>query len=90
MENEGYTFKEIRKSRGLTQDDIVKNHMSRVTLSKFENGKILLSMSNFKYILNAVDLSFEEFDFIKNGYSYDKKQSIITYLPIQIIKLMMH
>ncbi|SLM86976.1 Rgg/GadR/MutR family transcriptional regulator [Vagococcus fluvialis] len=78
MANEGYTFKEIRKSRGLTQDDIVKNHISRVTLSKFENGKMVLSMSNFKYILNAVDLTLEEFDFIKNGYSYDKKQDIIT------------
>lgn len=77
MKSDGYNFKQIRESRGLSQNDVVQNQISRVALSKFENSKTNLSMTNFKYILNSIDVSLEEFDFIKNNYSYDEKQYII-------------
>lgn len=78
MGNDGECFKTIRESRGITQKEVVQNMISRVTLSKFENNKINISMNNFKYLLDSIDVTSEEFDYIKNNYSYDEKQSIIN------------
>lgn len=75
--NDGETFKLLRNSRAISQKDIIKNNLSRTTISKFENNKIMLSMTNFNYLLNSVDVSFEEFNFIKNDYSYTGKEQII-------------
>jgi len=75
--NDGETFKFLRNSRQISQKDIIKNNLSRTTISKFENNKIMLSMSNFDYLLNSIDVSFEEFNFIKNDYSYTGKEQII-------------
>ncbi|MBO0475266.1 hypothetical protein IGL98_003242 [Enterococcus sp. DIV0840] len=77
MINEGSSFKNIRQSRNITQKDICKQKISRTTLSKFENNKIMLSMAHFNYLLNSIDVSFEEFNFIENGYSYKDKEQII-------------
>lgn len=79
--NDGETFKFLRNSRQISQKDIIKNNLSRTTISKFENNKIMLSMSNFDYLLNSIDVSFEEFNFIKNDYSYTGKEQIIYLYP---------
>lgn len=75
--NDGETFKLLRNSRAISQKDIIKNNLSRTTISKFENNKIMLSMTNFNYLLNSIDVSLEEFNFIKNDYSYTGKEQII-------------
>lgn len=75
--NDGVAFKNIRNSRGISQNDIIKNKLSRTTISKFENNKITLSMNNFNYLIESIDVSFEEFNFIKNGYAYNDKEQII-------------
>lgn len=73
----GEAFKLTRKSRGITQNEISKKHLSRSTISKFENNKLNLSIENFEILLNSIDVSFEEFNFIKNNYSYSDKEKIL-------------
>ena len=77
MKTNGQTFKEIRKSRKISQKEITKNTISRATISKFENDKIVLSTNNFIFLLDSIDISIEEFNYIKNNYTYDKKEKII-------------
>lgn len=75
--NDGELFKTIRQSRNISQKNICKNFISRTTLSKFENHKTLITIENFWYLLNSIDVSVEEFNYMKNNFSYSEKEYII-------------
>lgn len=77
MKTDGQTFKIIRESRKIKQNEITFQTLSRTTLSKFENDKVVLSMNNFKYLLQSLDVTLEEFNYIKNGYSNGVKEQIL-------------
>lgn len=54
----GQTFKKIRKSKKLTQEDIAeKSDITPEYLSKFENGKYNASIYNIILLCRAVDIS---------------------------------
>lgn len=76
MISDGDLFRKIRKEKGISQQTICRNVLSRTTLSKFENNKINLSIKLFIYLLDCVDISFDEFSFIKNDFSTSEKHQI--------------
>lgn len=78
MIDDGQIFKTIRKSRNISQNEISKGELSRTTISKFENNKVTLSATNFHFLLDSLDISVEEFNYIKNDYSYKGKEEIIV------------
>lgn len=74
----GKVYKEIRKSKGLTQDDICGNFMDRSTLARIEQGKIVPRFENMIYLLNQIDMSLSEFKYICNEYFPSERQQIIV------------
>jgi len=62
----GKVLKDIRLSLGYTQTEVCKNIMSQSNYSKVEKGEIDISFSNMIEILNRLDMSVDEFMYIKN------------------------
>lgn len=79
MEDEkfGETFKFIRKSRGLSQDYVARNIVSRTSISKIENGKQTPSISKAYSLIKNLGLEADEFLYIQNNYKRDLKSSIL-------------
>lgn len=74
----GSIYKKIRKSKGLSQNEVCGTSISRTTLSKFENNKLSPSYDTMVYLLLQIDMSEEEFQFVCNDFSYDLRDEIIT------------
>lgn len=74
----GSIYKKIRKSKGLSQNEICGTSISRTTLSKFENNKLSPSYDTMVYLLLQIDMNEEEFQFVCNDFSYDLRDEIIA------------
>lgn len=78
MENFGATYKKIRKSRCITQESVCQNLISRTTLSKFENNKLVPSITVFFKLLDRIDISMDEFIYIGKNYQISKKKELVN------------
>lgn len=72
----GIIYKQIRLNKRISQHAICQNKISRTTLSRFENGKVDVSLTHFNFFLKQLDMSYDEFDFILNGYQATTKTTI--------------
>ena len=82
----GKVYKEIRESKGLTQEDICGNVLSRTSLSKIESGKATPKYENMEFLLRQINMSFEEFDYICHLYRPSQRTEIMqTYLNMNSI-----
>lgn len=61
MRNLGQLFNEIRVSKGFTRKDVCGNQLSPQFLGKFERGESDISLTNFCYILEQVNVTYDEF-----------------------------
>lgn len=77
MINTGKLFKAIRKNRALTQVEVARNLISQSTYSKFESGSQDISSGIFLELLNRLNLSVDEFQYISNNYNYGVKNNLI-------------
>ncbi|OJF92144.1 helix-turn-helix domain-containing protein [Alkalibacterium sp. 20] len=68
MNTIGETLKNIRLSLGFIQSQVCKNIMSQSNYSKVEKGEIDISFSKMVELLNRLDMSVDEFMYIKNDY----------------------
>lgn len=64
----GAVYKEIRKSKGLSQADVCGEVLSRTSLAKIESGKVTPKYENMEFLLRQIDMSFEEFEYICHLY----------------------
>lgn len=78
MKKYGLTFKEIRTSKNYRQGDVHKESMHQTTYSKFELGKIDVTSEKFEILLNNIEMSFEEFQFIHHSYAYSDRDRLIN------------
>ena len=77
----GKVYKEIRESKGLTQEEVCGNILSRTSLSKIESGKVTPKYENMEFLLRQINMSFEEFDYICHLYQPSQRTEIMqTYL----------
>ena len=77
----GNVYKEIRESKGLTQEEVCGNGLSRTSLSKFESGKATPKYENMEFLLRQINMSFEEFEYICQLYQPSQRTEIMqTYL----------
>ena len=77
----GKVYKEIRESKGLTQEEVCGNVLSRTSLSKIESGKVTPKYENMDFLLRQMNMSFEEFDYICHLYQPSQRTEIMqTYL----------
>ena len=74
----GKVYKKIRRSKGLTQLDVCGGELSQTTLSKIENSKISPTFVNMMFLLNQIDMSLEEFQYICHLYQPSQRQEIIN------------
>ena len=82
----GKVYKEIRESKGLTQEEICGNVLSRTSLSKIESGKATPKYENMEFLLRQINMSFEEFDYICHLYQPSQRTEIMqTYLNMNSI-----
>ncbi|KXT96036.1 MULTISPECIES: helix-turn-helix domain-containing protein [Streptococcus] len=82
----GNIYKEIRESKGLTQEEVCGNVLSRTSLSKIESGKATPKYENMEFLLRQINMSFEEFDYICHLYQPSQRTEIMqTYLNITSI-----
>ena len=77
----GKVYKEIRESKGLTQEEVCGGVLSRTSLSKIESGKATPKYENMELLLRQINMSFEEFDYICHLYQPRQRTEIMqTYL----------
>ena len=82
----GNIYKEIRESKGLTQEEVCGNVLSRTSLSKIESGKATPKYENMEFLLRQINMSFEEFDYICHLYQPSQRTKIMqTYLNMTSI-----
>ena len=82
----GKVYKEIRESKGLTQEEVCGDVLSRTSLSKIESGKVTPKYENMEFLLRQVNMSFEEFDYICHLYQPSQRTEIMqTYLNMTSI-----
>ena len=82
----GKVYKEIRESKGLTQEAVCGNVLSRTSLSKIESGKATPKYENMDFLLRQMNMSFEEFDYICHLYQPSQRTEIMqTYLNMNSI-----
>ena len=82
----GKVYKEIRESKGLTQEEVCGEVLSRTSLSKIESGKVTPKYENMEFLLRQINMSFEEFDYICHIYQPSQRTEIMqTYLNMNSI-----
>ena len=82
----GKVYKEIRESKGLTQEEVCGGVLSRTSLSKIESGKVTPKYENMDFLLRQMNMSFEEFDYICHLYQPSQRTEIMqTYLNMNSI-----
>ena len=82
----GKVYKEIRESKGLTQEEVCGDVLSRTSLSKIESGKVTPKYENMDFLLRQMNMSFEEFDYICHLYQPSQRTKIMqTYLNMNSI-----
>ena len=82
----GKVYKEIRESKGLTQEEVCGDVLSRTSLSKIESGKATPKYENMDFLLRQMNMSFEEFDYICHLYQPSQRTEIMqTYLNMNSI-----
>ena len=82
----GKVYKEIRESKGLTQEEVCGSILSRTSLSKIESGKATPKYENMDFLLRQINMSFEEFDYICHLYQPSQRTEIMqTYLNMNSI-----
>ncbi|KLA48688.1 hypothetical protein P869_02550 [Ligilactobacillus ruminis S23] len=75
--NFGEVYKFIRKSKGISQSDICSDELSRSTLSKIENNKLMPSFQIMDYLLKQINMTFDEFEYICNRYKPSTRYILI-------------
>ena len=73
----GKVYKEIRESKGLTQEEVCGGVLSRTSLSKIESGKTTPKYENMEFLLQQINMTFEEFDYICHLYQPSQRAEII-------------
>lgn len=62
----GITFNKVRKNKNLKIKDITSSRLSRSQISHIENGKSIPSAEKFLYLLNVLNVKYEEFIYLMN------------------------
>lgn len=76
---DGEIIKYIRKSKGLTQQDVLNNvELTQSAFSKFETNRMELRAFTLHEILGNLDISLREFSFIRNEYKETEKERIMN------------
>lgn len=74
----GKTFKKIRLAKLYDQTKVSGKILHQTSFSKFELGKIDITVSKFVELLHSIEMKFEEFLYVHNNYNYSLRDGIIN------------
>ncbi|MBM5609466.1 XRE family transcriptional regulator [Listeria seeligeri] len=74
----GSTLKRIRKYKSLSQKYVSAGWVNRTSLSKIETNDTIPSMHTLIGLIGKLDVSLDEFEYIRNNYQLSNKQQILT------------
>ncbi|MGM9902882.1 hypothetical protein A5844_002057 [Enterococcus sp. 10A9_DIV0425] len=74
----GTVFKNLRKAKGISQKDICSENFSVATLSRIENNLLIPPYDRMIYLLNQLDISVSEFEYLCSNYKEDERSRIIS------------
>lgn len=77
MKTVGETIKEIRTSKNLKMESLCSETLSLSTIKRIENDTINTSFINLENILLKLNISFDEFTYIRNNYNLSTKKQLI-------------
>lgn len=72
----GSAFNIIRKNKGLSQKEVAANIISTSFYSKLEKENCNISADLFFQVLDNLDITLEEFEYIYNDYSHTSKRKL--------------
>lgn len=78
----GEIFQAIRKNKGLTLKDVAGATISSAQLSRFENGKTMLTIDQFFICLEKMNTTIEEFQFMQKNTWREKYGRIVLELEV--------
>ncbi|MGQ7487704.1 helix-turn-helix domain-containing protein [Streptococcus suis] len=73
----GSVYREIRKSKHLSQEQICGDCINRTTLVRFEKNQNIPSYELMRFLLKQVDMTFEEFEYLCNYYQPSQRQQLL-------------
>lgn len=78
MQNFGKVFKKFRKSRNIKLKDMSSCGVSKSQLSRFEQGESELTISKFIKVLDAINMSMEEFMYAVHDFHRDELNELLN------------
>ena len=76
----GKIYKEIRKSKRLTQEEICGDFLARSTLARIESGQVVPKFDTMIFLLRQIDMTLEEFKYICDYYQPNERMNIMMKL----------
>lgn len=76
----GKIYKQIRQSKGITQQEVCGEFVARSTLANFERGISVPNFETMVFFLNQLDMSIEEFRYICHEYHPSERQELLYSL----------
>ncbi|WP_270994228.1 helix-turn-helix domain-containing protein [Listeria seeligeri] len=73
----GEALRDIRKIKGMTQNEIVTKKLTRSSIAKIETNKVNPSYTTITTFANQLGVSLEEVLYFQNNYSVSKKERLI-------------
>ncbi|HEM3705091.1 TPA: helix-turn-helix transcriptional regulator [Streptococcus suis] len=73
----GSVYREIRKSKHLSQEQICGDYINRTTLVRFEKNQTIPSYELMRFLLKQVDMTFEEFEYLCNYFQPSQRQQLL-------------
>lgn len=77
---EGALFRQLRTDRGLSLQKVSDEMNSLSFISKFEKGESNISLNRLERLLENINMTMEEFLYLRSLNQQDKLQSIQTYM----------
>ena len=74
----GSVYKYIRKSKGITQNEICGDYITHSNLSKFENNHSTPRYDTMELLLRQIDMCFDEFHYICQHYQMDSRKKLFS------------
>ena len=76
----GETVNLIRHNKGYSQIYVSKDVITQGAYSKFEKFNTDIRLSAFENIISKLELSYDEFKYIQNGYEYSYRDKMLNKL----------
>ncbi|MDG3136472.1 helix-turn-helix domain-containing protein [Streptococcus suis] len=73
----GSVYREIRKSKHLSQEQVCGDYLNRTTLVRFEKNQTIPSYELMRFLLKQVDMTFEEFEYLCNYFQPSQRQQLL-------------